>query len=164
MMKKCLVVLLALIGISGAVARAEEGLKLNDKAPNFIARTLDDELFRLNKMEPGPKVISFFEVTCLPCKKELPEMAALEASHKGVHFLLVHVGNQPASEVKKFLAGLKAHPARAVYTGAKIMETYNFTAFPHTLLLDADNKVKLVLSGYTENNMNMLEAAIKKVE
>lgn len=164
MIKRCLVLILVLIGFHGAIARAEEGLKVNDNAPNFIARTLDDDLFRLNKMEPGPKVISFFEVTCIPCKKELPEMAALETRHKGVHFLLVHVGNQPASEVKKFLAGISAHPARAVYVGSKILETYNFTAFPHTLLLDADNNVKLVLSGYTEKNMQRLETALQQVK
>ncbi len=164
MLKKCFVVLLVLMGIHGGLARADEGLKVNDQAPNFIARTLEDELFRLNKMESGPKVISFFEVTCLPCKKELPEMAALEKRHKGTHFLLVHVGNQTAGDVKKFLAGVKAHPARAVYTGPKIVEQFNFIGFPHTLLLDADNNVKLVLSGYTENNMSLLEAAINKVE
>lgn len=164
MMKRCLVFILVLIGLHSALARAEEGLKVNGTAPNFIARTLDDELFRLNKMEPGPKVVSFFEVTCLPCKKELPEMAALEARHKGVHFLLVHVGNQPASEVKKFLAGIAAHPARVVYTSSKILETYNFTAFPHTLLLDADNNVMLVLSGYTEKNMQRLSTVLQQVK
>lgn len=161
---RVILVLSALVVSQASSSLGLDGLKVNEKAPNIIARTLDDDLFRLYKAGQGPKVVNFFEVTCVPCKKELPELAGLEARHKNVRFVLVHVGDQSADEVRKFLGSLKARPSTAVYTGKKITETYKFNAFPHTFLLDSDNKIRLILSGYTENNMQLLEAAIKEIE
>lgn len=138
-----------------------EGLATGSHAPNFNARLLDDNIFRLKQMGPGIKVLSFFSVTCVPCKKELPELAALEERYPKVKFFLIHIGDEAPEQIQAFLKAVGRHPQQVAFTGVKACEVFNFKGLPHALVLDDDNKVKLVTSGYTESNMQKLEAALK---
>ncbi len=141
-----------------------EGLAVGTPAPSFMGRTMEDKVFILSKQEARPKVLNFFWVKCIPCKKELPEMARMEKEHPNVQFVAVHCDSNPRSEVVEFLAALPGHPATVVMAGRKLMELYNFTGYPHTVLMDSNNVITHVLSGFTEDNMTKVEQAIKALE
>jgi hypothetical protein len=45
-----------------------------------------------------------------------------------------------------------------------MMALYNFTGFPHTVVLDSNNVITHVISGFTEDNMAKVEQAVKALE
>ncbi|MBI5179579.1 MAG: TlpA family protein disulfide reductase [Nitrospinae bacterium] len=143
---------------------AREGLSEGMDAPNFVGEMLDGKYYSLARDGRGPKVLNFFWVKCVPCKKELPELAELEKKHPGVKFISVHTETTPEKEVKAFLASLAGHPRIVVMSTRKVMESYRFNQLPHTVILDADNRVRFVISGYTDENMRKVESAIRGIE
>lgn len=140
--------------------KLDEGLKVGSAAPNIYGRKMDDSSFILSGEAAGPKVISFFWVKCLPCKKELPEMAAMEKKYPTVKFIAVHADAGYAKELPAFLREIGAAPSTIVVADKTVAASYAFTAFPHTVVIDANNKVRFVLSGYDEGNMARLEGFV----
>lgn len=146
-----------------AFAADVEGLAVGEKAPNIIGRDMDGKLFMLSKMEPGKKVVSFFWVNCLPCKKELPEMAAMAKKYAAVRFVAVHAADDRDNKLPGFLKEIGSHPA-PVIADASITERYKFKAFPHTVVLSEDNRALMVLSGFNEDNMKRLDAFLSALK
>lgn len=141
-----------------------EGLKVGSSAPNIFGRKMDDSSFNLHKTDVGPKVINFFWVKCPPCKKELPEMAAMEKRYPNVKFIAVHADAEYSREIPAFLKEIGEYPETVVIADKNITSRYAFTAFPHTVVIGADNKIMFVISGYNEDNMARLESFIKKIK
>lgn len=141
-----------------------EGLKAGSAAPNIFGRTTDDAPFNLHRADAGPKVISFFWVKCVPCKKELPEMAAMEKRYPKVKFIAVHADAEYSKEIPAFLKEIGEYPETVVIADKNITGRYAFTAFPHTVVIDAENKTTFVISGYSEDNMARLEGFIKNIK
>lgn len=148
---------LFLMACPPSFAGGPEGLSIGEKAPNIVGRDMDGKLFMLSKLEPGRKVINFFWVNCLPCKKELPEMAAMEKKYASIRFVAVHAAADRENRLPGFLKEIGSHPM-AVIVDASIAERYKFKAFPHTVVLSEENKALLVISGFSEDNMKKLDA------
>lgn len=157
-------ILAASPAFGGEPAKLNEGLKAGSAAPNIYGRKMDNSPFTLSSEAAGPKVISFFWVKCIPCKKELPEMAAMEKKYPNVKFIAVHADAGYAKELPAFLREIGAAPSTVVVADKAVAASYAFTAFPHTVVIDANNKVRLVLSGYDEANMARLEGFVAAEE
>lgn len=145
-------------------AKQPEGLKVGSRAPNIFGRKMDDSPFSLSKDATGAKVINFFWVKCLPCKKELPELAELEKKYPKVRFVSVHADAAYTKELPDYLSDIGRHPSIIVVADKIIMDRYAFKAFPHTVVVDKDNKVLMTMSGFNEANMEKLEDFIKQLE
>lgn len=143
--------------VAGAAA---EGLSVGSSAPNIIGRTIDGKIFRLYKIDGRLKVVNFWWVKCIPCKKEMPELAKLEKQYPDVEFVSVHTSSNDEKEIQAFLDALSAHPTIIVKSTKKVMEMFKFSGLPHTVVLDKNNKVVLVLVGYTEETMNKLNKVL----
>ena len=155
-----LTVAVSLAGAVGAADAAEEGLSLGSSAPNIIGRTVSGEIFRLNKLDGRLKVVNFWWVKCIPCKKEMPELAALEKKYPDVEFVSIHTSSSDEKGIEAFLGALSAHPKTIVKSTKKVMEMFKFSGLPHTVVLDKNNKVVLVLVGFTEETMKKLNKAL----
>lgn len=159
-MKKAIIICCFIL-ISPALVMAE-GLDIGSKAPNIMARTLDGKIFRLNKINAKLKVINFWWVLCLPCKAEMPELAKLEELHTEVKFVAIHVVKVGKPEIISFLSDLSKAPKNVVMSNKRILTLYKFQALPHTVVLDKDNIVRLVISGYRENTIELIKNIIEK--
>ncbi len=141
---------------------AAEGLVVGSKAPNFLGRTLDGKVFRLNKSEGKLKVVNFWWVFCKPCVVEMPELIELEKKYTDVKFIFVHVYAKDNDKIPGFLKNLGITPSTVVLGNSKLLTLYKFQALPHTVVLDSNNKILLVLSGYTEENMKKIIEVVEK--
>jgi thiol-disulfide isomerase/thioredoxin len=150
--------------VMAAEAVKTEGLKVGTPAPNIFGRKLDDSPFILHKEITGPMVLSFFWVKCVPCKKELPEMAAMEKKYPKLKFIAVHADAGYGKEIPEFLTEIVNHPEMVVVADKSITDRYSFKGFPHTVVISADKKIMFVISGYNEDNMTRLENFIKKIQ
>ncbi len=163
-MKK-VIVIFCLILISPALVMAEglvEGLEIGSKAPNVMARKLDGKIFRLNKINAKLKVINFWWILCLPCKAEMPELAKLEELHPKVKFVAIHTVKVGKAEIISYLNTLTKAPKNVVMSNKKVLTLYKFQALPHTVVLDKDNIVRLVISGYRADTIEQIRKIIEK--
>jgi len=161
-MKKIAWPILFLIFTASVVASAqgEEGLSVGETAPNLIGRLTTGGFFRLNSVDAKLKVINFWWIKCKPCKKELPEIAELEKKFPAVKFFAVHTVELPRETIVEFINSLPKGPSNVVMGNSKMLELFRFQSLPHTVVLDGKNRVMLVITGYTENNMKKLEKFI----
>lgn len=132
-------------------------LKIGEKSPNLIGRTLDNSLYRLSEDTLKVKVINFFWIGCEPCRREIPELARMEQKYSKVKFISVHARDDTPEAVKKFIASLESTPKTIVLAGSLVRERFLFTGLPYTLILDQNNHVIANFSGYTPDNMKKIE-------
>lgn len=138
-------------------------LKIGDKAPNLIGRTLDNSLYRLSDDTQRVKVINFFWIGCQPCRKEIPELAKIEQKYSKIKFISVHAKDDKQEEVKKFIVSLEVVPKTIILAGNMVRERFLFTGLPYTLLLDQNNSVIASFSGYTPESMKKLESILHEL-
>jgi len=144
-------------------AESGGGPVVGQPSPNILGRTMDDKYYRLKQDTGKPKVINFFWVSCIPCKKEMPELAKLEKQFKGVKFISVHTEDEKAETVVKFVKSLSGAPSNIVMTSGGVKEAFKYNGLPHTMILDGDNVVLMNLSGYTPENMRRLTSELQQI-
>ena len=162
-MKKTVCICFIFLFISVAES-ASEGLQIGTKAPNFFARSLDGKIFRLYKAGTMPKIINFWWVSCLPCRKEMPELASLEKQHPKIKVLAVHTVSRDNNKIPSFLKDIGSAPSNILMGSESLLELYKFKSLPHTAVLDGANNIRLVVSGYTEENLKKLKKIITKLD
>ena len=169
-MLKNIILFFLLVVAAPAVFAANEGSgpEVGKPAPKLYGRTLDDDLYSLQKDTGQKKVINFFWVECHPCRDEMPELARLETEYKNVKFISVHTSlNKKAEElesVSKFVKSLKGAPSNIVVTKNKELGTeFNIVGLPHTMILDKNNIVLMNISGYDKKNMKKLADELQKI-
>ncbi|HLP97297.1 MAG TPA: TlpA disulfide reductase family protein [Sideroxyarcus sp.] len=164
LIKNLLGALLVLAALPASVyAGTGTGPEIGKPSPNLIGRTLDDKSYRLKGDQGAPKVINFFWVGCKPCRLEMPELAKLEKQYAGIKFISVHTQDELPESVEKFVKSLSGAPSTIVLTSGGVQETFNYMGLPHTIVLDSNNVVLLSLSGYTPDNMKLLNTTLKKL-
>ena len=127
-------------------------------APNIFGRTLDNKLFRLSDLK-GPMVVNFFWVECVPCKKEMPELAELGKQHPKVKIISVHVEDEEQATVQKFIDQLPAHPETIVTASPAVKNAYKIKGLPHTVVIN-NGKVISVFAGYTHKGFERLKQLV----
>jgi thiol-disulfide isomerase/thioredoxin len=170
MVLKNIILFFLLVVAAPAVFAANEGSgpEVGKPAPKLYGRTLDDDLYSLQKDTGQKKVINFFWVECHPCRDEMPELARLETEYKNVKFISVHTSlNKKAEElesVSKFVKSLKGAPSNIVVTKNKELGTeFNIVGLPHTMILDENNIVLVNISGYDKKNMKKLADELQRI-
>lgn len=152
--------------LSPSAVFADEGLAIGKPAPNIIASTvMEQEPFSLSREPEKPKVINFFNRTCVPCVAEMPDFAQLEKKYPKALFYAIHVpwkkdGDADEVAVKKFVAGLKAHPGVILLGGGRLQELYRYQGLPFTVVLDGENIVRAVID---HQDIAAVEKAVMKV-
>ncbi|NRB41564.1 MAG: redoxin domain-containing protein [Pseudomonadales bacterium] len=146
-----------------------QALELGDDAPQIVGRKTDDTLFALTRAERKPKVINFFWVKCLPCKKEIPLLAKKEKQYPQVEFIVVHAqmnaetdSNYDIEHIQFFINSLSGSPKTVVLGSPLLKSYYDIKAFPYTVLLASDNSVEGILSGFNDRTVIQLENWLKK--
>lgn len=157
------IIFIALLAPVAESAEVGGGPKVGQVSPGILGRTLDDQYYRLKQDTGKPKVINFFWVNCIPCKKEMPELAVMEKQYKGVKFISVHTEDEKIETIVKFLKALPGAPSNIILTPGGTKEAFKYNGLPHTIVLDSDNVVLMNLSGYTRENMRRLASALQQI-
>jgi thiol-disulfide isomerase/thioredoxin len=102
-----------------------------------------------------PLVVSFWAAWCAPCRKELPEVAAIvekwnsEASPRDrVVLVAVNQGDDPSS-LSMFLEDTRLRSARFAFDrGGDASERWKVRALPTTVFVDRNGNVRDTQEGY----------------
>jgi thiol-disulfide isomerase/thioredoxin len=139
-------------------------LSVGDAMPQVIGRDTSGNLLALSQLTQKPKVLNFFWVECIPCRKEIPLLAEKEKIYPGVDFIVIHAENNPKTDanydiadIQQFIDKLPAAPKRVVLGSARLKEDLGIKGFPFSVLLSADNRVEKILFGFNDGTLRELE-------
>jgi thiol-disulfide isomerase/thioredoxin len=122
-------------------------------APDFELTTLDGSTFRMSDVI-GKKVVilNFFTTWCGPCRAEMPELAAFQRTHASEAVVLVGVDVREKDEVvKEYVRSLGLTFPIGVDGAGDIGDQYEVEAFPTTVVIGADGRVKQYETGAIAN-------------
>ena len=121
-------------------------------APDISLTALDGKPFRLSD-EVGRQVIvlNFFATWCGPCRAEMPELARYQAK-AGETVLLIGIDAQETrAVVEPFLREMKVPFPVAIDESGDVLKRFEVTAFPTTIVIGADGRVKVYEIGQIAN-------------
>ncbi len=98
-------------------------------------------------------VLNFTSVTCIPCKKEIPELLRLSEKYPNLKLFIIFAEADPSTFANSL--GLNKYYADPLGT---LQSKYGIKAYPVTYLVSRDKKVLSRLEGYTEKNSKKLSS------
>ena len=159
-MKRSLFILFALVIFStGASALGPEWV--GRVAPGFSLRTIDGTAtLSLAQLRGHVVVVDFWASWCTPCKRSLPQLAAIEANHAGLKVIAINIDD----ERQRAVDFLKRNRVRliALYDEKKdVVATYDVPVMPSALIIDKAGVVRFVHIGYTDDDLDQFKKEIQ---
>lgn len=142
-----------------------ELLKLNSKAPLFFAKNVSTgEVLNLDSFKGKIVLLDFWYLSCMPCRTLMPILEKLQKKFgkQGVVVLGINVKDVNSKEIVSFLDEQHISYPQFYQVGELLALNYKLQAFPTTLVLDRNRKVKLMEVGWADDIELKLEQAIKK--
>ncbi|KGR84871.1 thiol-disulfide oxidoreductase ResA [Lysinibacillus odysseyi] len=123
-------------------------LKVGAEAPDFELVDLNGKVHRLSDYKGQGVLLNFWGTWCDPCKREFP---AIERQYKsfesqGVHVLALNIA-QSDFEVKNYVKNMGMTFPVAIDQTKSVMEAYNVTNLPATILINKEGKIEKIVTG-----------------
>ena len=125
-----------------------EVLRANMDAPDFEVTDLEGNVHRLSDYLGQGVLLNFWGTWCEPCEREFP---AIERQYKnfeaqGVHVLAINIA-QSNLEVKNYVKNMSMTFPVAIDKTKSVMNAYNVTNLPATILINQDGKIEKIITG-----------------
>ena len=132
-------------------------------APAVTFKGADGKEISLAALKGKPVLIDFWATWCLPCMAAMPQMADLyqETKDKGLVFLGVDE-DKDAKTATDYLAQ-KHETFPNFHDSGDIGKALKEMGLPYTVLVDAQGKVVFSKTGYSDDSLSELRAAIAKL-
>jgi peroxiredoxin len=106
---------------------------------------------RLSSLKGRIVVLNFWATYCVPCRKEMPDLAAIQNEYAALGVQVVGASADAPEERAKVLQFVKETKINfPVWTGASAADMLRFglgTALPGTVVIGRDGKIARVISG-----------------
>jgi len=144
-------------------------LSASEMAPDFSLPDLSGEMVSLKDFRGNLVLVDFWATWCVPCRKSLPELAALEKKYRnqGVTVLGLSVDNPDSFDnqyIKDFLEKYKV-AYRILRADQSVIHAYlgkDYPKVPTLFIIDGQGRILKVLEGYTGNLASEVEPFIQK--
>ncbi len=168
-----LLFLLFFLGINSSVFAQEKILKINEPAPTFALKSLQDDYVYLRdfcgKLRPPVRnkkphvvIVSFFATWCKPCLKEIKELKSVLGNFEKNNIQLFLIDLKEAkSVVEKFVRkhGLPGTILLDKYGVAA--ERYGVTILPRLFVINKNGKLVWKTRGYQKDFNKELMKVLK---
>lgn len=132
-------------------------------APAVTFKGADGKEISLAALKGKPVLVDFWATWCLPCMASMPQMADLyqETKDKGLVFLGVDE-DKDAKTAADYLAQ-KHETFPNFHDSGEIGKALKEVGLPYTVLVDARGKIVFSKTGYSDDSLSELRAAIAKL-
>jgi cytochrome c biogenesis protein CcmG/thiol:disulfide interchange protein DsbE len=132
-------------------------------APDISLTTLDGQPFRLSD-EVGRRVVvlNFFATWCGPCKAEMPELAKYHEKAGDVVRLVGIDAQETRAVVEPFVSAMDLPFPVAIDDSGEVLRRFDVQAFPTTIVIGADGRVKVYEVGQISNAEVALGRAVER--
>ena len=114
-------------------------------APDFELTLLDGTAFKLQEAV-GRQVIvlNFFATWCKPCRDEMPELQRYQQANREKGIIVIGIDAEERSTmVKAFADELRLTFPIGIDESGDVLELYDVSSFPTTIVIGVDGRVKL---------------------
>lgn len=139
-----LILTLALIRQSKSRTAPDKiGLRLGEKAPDFVSETLEGKQVTLSEYRGRSAAFIFISADCVSCRESLPSYEALrpKAFRAGTELVLVSTSSKEATRSLVTEFQLKCQILVAPHTSS-FMEDYKMRGTPSYTLIDAQGRIQ----------------------
>ena len=140
------------------------------KAPDFLASTLDGESFALMDWLQGPDnkvlILTFFATWCELCDEDLKFFQRLQDQYadQGLRVFCVFTGSlSRINAAKKYLEGLKIELPVLMDHKRVITKSYSVAGFPCTYAIDREGFLRIRYLGCSEDVKTKFEENLKNL-
>ena len=151
--------LLALITLTGCGDNSPASLQIGDPAPTFTVQRLDGKTISLADYQGSPVVVRFFLTDCKFCRADTPILNDYYArySSKGLRVLYIDTLGIDQVALETFVRELAIKFPVARDVDGKATASYRVRALPQTIVLSPDHKIiAAILGGVSEPELNRL--------
>jgi len=140
-----------------------EQLPLGQTMPDFTLLDTRGNEYTLSKLAPQNKVIliNFWASWCQPCRLEMPEFAAMDKADAKKGLLILAIDEDHDRE--QFVDYLRHKPASfpiLLDPEGRLAERLGIRAYPTTVLVSADGRIKAVYEGLDQFMRFRVEALL----
>lgn len=113
------------------------------QAPDVGFTLLDGKEIQLTQLKGKPVLLNFWATSCEPCRREIPELIALqqEFSSGGVKFIGVAMAHDRPDQVLAFKQAFKITYPIALDTNSAIASAFDVQVIPVTLLISPRGQI-----------------------
>ena len=104
-------------------------------------------------------VMNFTSVTCIPCKKEIPELLTLERKYPNMKLFIIFAEPDPS----KFASGLGVKSFFADPLGS-LQNRFGIKSYPTTFVVKSNKSVLVRLDGYNDKTIGKISSLLKDQE
>jgi thiol-disulfide isomerase/thioredoxin len=116
--------------------------KLGEPAPGFRLLDPDGRVVALEDFRGRPVLINFWATWCVPCRKEAPDLVALQAEW-GESAQLIGVNYfESAAPVQEFAVNFALNYPLPLDTDGRVTGSYKLTGLPETFFLDDQGVIR----------------------
>jgi thiol-disulfide isomerase/thioredoxin len=158
------------VGASDPDTTQPEQLDIGTEAPSCYAYFLNGGDFFLSRYVgpkarshlKGPIVLSFFTTSCIPCRKEIPYLHALQENYPDVKVFLVDVGEEP-EHISNYIKSMGYTLPVLLDRYGKISEKYFAKVTPTLVTINTDGIIGFYKQGYSETDNKVIKQAFERL-
>ena len=145
--RAAVLLVVAAVGVLGGCTPSA-GVEKGRPAPNFVGTTLAGTTLDLAALRGHPVVINFWGPSCVPCREEMPLLAAKATEHAADGLVIVGVlKNDPVELARTFAAQFGGTWDTVIDPGGAIKDTYRVIGWPQSFFVDADGILRSIQIG-----------------
>ncbi len=162
-MNKFFITLAVLLWMAGSSVM---GQKVGEKAPGFVATTLNGEKLDLQSYKGKAVILDFWASWCAPCLKEMPFLIEMQEKYKDKNLAIIAVNiDNDRKNVLKFIKKIgKNVPFPIIFDKEKALpKLYKPEAMPTTIFIDPEGVIRYRHKGFREKDTSLFIAEIEKL-
>jgi peroxiredoxin len=128
------------------------------KAADLSGNTISNETFKGRIY-----VLNFWFVACKPCMMEIPELNEMVKKYKDKNVKFIALALDNADVIKKFIGNTAFNYTQIPEAKVITMQDMGINIFPTHVIVDENNKVIYMTSGYSPRTVPLLDQKLSKL-
>mgnify|MGYP003662761708 FL=1 len=159
-MKKMLIVMFAIVGLSAAFTAS--AVDLDETVPDFTLKAMDGSNMRLEELRGQVVLINFWASWCGPCRQEMPILQKIHDRYESMGFTVLGVNvDEKQDKARRIVERLKVNFPLLLDTDQYVSEAFDVNAMPFSVLVGRDGKINYIHRGYKPGDENLYVNRLK---
>lgn len=134
-----------------------------DDAPDYVGMTLEGDSVTLTNLRGKAVVISYWATWCPYCLKELPILNRIQSAVGKDHMQVIAVNTESREVFRKVARALQSLDLQLAYDpDSKGRRNFGVGPIPHMVIIRRDGVIDSVHTGYGEESLDRIVAAINR--
>ena len=130
----------------------------------FTLEDLEGRAVALTDLRGGPVLVHYFATWCIPCRRELPALAALASRHPVPRLTIIAVNvAEPDARARRFFEASPVPFPVLLDRQRAVAKQWAVDVLPTTILLDVDLKPRLLVEGEFDWSSEAADAAVRSL-